>query len=246
MKVLAVALLCRIVMLATPMSAQRPVDSARTIGIAPIVVTAGALAAAFTVDAIIARHVEGSTTTETLGTARQLDRFGDVTGMAPIIGGLAVLGIVAHDRSLTRTAALALGSVATATVVTQATKYVVGRVRPYADPDRDGSDLRFFAGSPSFPSGHTAAAFALATSLGDATGHTWARIGFYVLATGTGWARITEQAHWLSDVVAGAAVGIASAKWASGRLRIFGLLAPRIMVGHNGSGLAWTVPIPGP
>lgn len=239
-------LLWRVATLATPASAQRPVDSAGTIGIAPLVVTAGALVTAFTLDAMIARHVEGSTTAGTLSTARQLDRFGDVTGMAPIIGGLAVVGLVAHDRTLVRTAALALGSIATATIVTQATKYAVGRVRPYADPDRDGFDLRFFSGSPSFPSGHTAAAFALATSLGDATGRTWARIGLYALATGTAWARITEQAHWLSDVVAGAAVGIASAKWTSGRLRVFGLRAPRIMVGRSGTGLAWTVPIPGP
>ncbi|MCC2679759.1 MAG: hypothetical protein K0R29_2335 [Pseudobdellovibrio sp.] len=59
----------------------------------------------------------------------------------------------------------------------------------------------------SFPSGHTATAFATATSLTYAYG--W-KAGFvaYPLAAFVGASRMADDMHWLSDVVAGAFVGI--------------------------------------
>jgi membrane-associated phospholipid phosphatase len=62
----------------------------------------------------------------------------------------------------------------------------------------------------SFPSGHTAQAFAAATFLAKEYGHksVWYSIGAYSLATGVGAMRILNDRHWLSDVVAGAGIGI--------------------------------------
>ena len=122
--------------------------------------------------------------------------------------------------------------------MTQATKEFVGRARPFQDQDRDGLDFAPFSSQTSFPSGHTAAAFAVATTLGDAAGSTWARAGLYGLATGTAWARLAEEKHWLSDVVAGAALGVLSARVANGRTAVLGLHAPRILRG----GVGWQVP----
>ena len=77
-------------------------------------------------------------------------------------------------------------------------KYSVGRLRP------DGSRHN------SFPSGHTATAFMTASMLHKEYGwrSPWFSIGGYTAAAVTGVSRICNNRHWLSDVVAGAAVGI--------------------------------------
>lgn len=66
----------------------------------------------------------------------------------------------------------------------------------------------------SFPSGHTAEAFASAEFLRqeykDASA--WYGIAGYAMAAATGYLRMYNNKHWLSDVVAGAGVGIASTK----------------------------------
>ena len=97
-------------------------------------------------------------------------------------------------------------SVAGAFVVTYGMKYLVDRERPYDRwPDRVHAYSR--ESSPSFPSGHTATAFALATSL-SITYPKW-----YVIAPSALWAcsvgvsRMNEGVHYPSDVLAGAAIG---------------------------------------
>jgi len=75
-------------------------------------------------------------------------------------------------------------------------KYTFGKQRP---GDRNNY--------VSFPSGHTATAFATATSLTYAYG--WkAGLVAYPLAAFVGASRMADDMHWLSDVVAGAFVGI--------------------------------------
>ena len=80
-------------------------------------------------------------------------------------------------------------------VVTHSMKFVVARERP-------DSTTR-----TAFPSGHASVAFASATSL--ALSYGWrAAIPGYGMAIFTGLSRLADNAHWLSDVVAGATVGI--------------------------------------
>lgn len=64
----------------------------------------------------------------------------------------------------------------------------------------------------SFPSGHTATAFMTATMLNKEYGHKspWVGIGAYSVATATGLMRMANNKHWLSDVLAGAGIGILS------------------------------------
>jgi membrane-associated phospholipid phosphatase len=77
---------------------------------------------------------------------------------------------------------------------TEVLKVAVGRERP------NGQD------NQSFPSGHTSNAFALAAV---AQGHYGWKVGApaYLLAGLMGVSRIHQDKHWLSDVVAGAALG---------------------------------------
>jgi len=83
-------------------------------------------------------------------------------------------------------------------------KHAVGRERP------DQADFR------SFPSGHTANAFATAEFLNQEYKDVSPWIGYagYTVATATGVLRMYNNKHWVSDVVAGAGFGILSTKLA--------------------------------
>jgi len=81
-------------------------------------------------------------------------------------------------------------------------KTLTKEVRP------DGSNFQ------SFPSGHTATAFAGAEFLWQEYKNKsiWYGISGYVVATGTGFFRIYNNKHWLTDVAAGAGIGILTTK----------------------------------
>jgi membrane-associated phospholipid phosphatase len=66
----------------------------------------------------------------------------------------------------------------------------------------------------SFPSGHTATAFACAEFLYQEYKDVsvWYGIAGYTVAAGTGFLRMYNNRHWLTDVVAGAGFGILSTK----------------------------------
>ena len=86
--------------------------------------------------------------------------------------------------------------------VVRGTKTVIGRERPY------GSNTQ------SFPSGHTGTSFVSAEFLYQEykDKSIWIGIGGYSVATFVGAARVYKNRHWVSDVVAGAGIGILSTK----------------------------------
>jgi hypothetical protein len=86
-------------------------------------------------------------------------------------------------------------SVVIAEFITESLKYTVRRERP------DGS------GANSFPSGHAADTMAFATALERHLGWRFA-VPAYVLASYVAVSRLHDNVHFLSDVTAGAAVGI--------------------------------------
>jgi membrane-associated phospholipid phosphatase len=98
-----------------------------------------------------------------------------------------------------------------------AIKIIAGRARPFASLD-NAANFGFLRGLRddkyrSFPSGHTASAFAFAAAVSSETQRWWPStrwvIGpiLYSGATLTGMSRIYNEAHWASDVMAGAALG---------------------------------------
>ena len=70
------------------------------------------------------------------------------------------------------------------------------------------------SGFNSFPSGHTATAFAGAEFFWQEYKDVsvWYGISGYIVATGTGFFRIYNNKHWLTDVATGAGIGILSTK----------------------------------
>ena len=138
---------------------------------------------------------------------------------------LALAAVAFLDRA-GRRKALAIGLACLATVlVTYLIKDLTGRNRPYVDLAGElrtdlppgswifaGPHLGFTGGARwgSFPSAHTTAAFALAAAL------SWfyprARGLFMTLALITATQRVLHAAHYVSDVLAGLAIGVGVAR----------------------------------
>jgi membrane-associated phospholipid phosphatase len=95
-------------------------------------------------------------------------------------------------------------------------KFAAGRERPSKTSDPNS----WRAGGDSFPSLHATAAFAIGTVLAESGNedYRWVRraVG-YGIGVATSYERLKHNQHWLSDTVAGAALGISSAHFAMGR-----------------------------
>lgn len=118
---------------------------------------------------------------------------------APIMAvyGLNACGIKGKNSFANRTAILVKAEVLVAAVT-----FSLKKITAVPRPD---------SGQPtSFPSGHTAEAFAAATFMAKEYGDQsiWYPIGAYTVATGIGAMRVLNNRHWGSDVLAGAGIGI--------------------------------------
>lgn len=119
------------------------------------------------------------------------------------------IGLIEHDKDLQNKSLVIGASVAATIVETYALKYIVKRSRPYITyPDINALDTE---GSPSFPSGHTSAAFGLATSLSLHYPKWYVVVPSFTWAGLTGYSRMYLGVHYPTDVLAGAALGVGTA-----------------------------------
>ena len=146
-------------------------------------------------------------------------RASDVLAFALLPAGIATHQLLAAGRAgSTREGAVDLLAVAQAAALTAdltlAVKYAVVRRRPaalHAGPDAargPDDDLSFFSGHTSFAFSLVAAAGTVSTVRGYPSAP-WVWGAGAALAAGTGWLRVAGDAHWLTDVLAGAAAGTA-------------------------------------
>lgn len=123
---------------------------------------------------------------------------------------MGIYALVRKDQPMLKEAIYIGTSVIEAIGITYGLKYTIDRQRPYEKyPDMvhpiEPED------SPSFPSGHTAAAFSLATSLSITYPKWYVIAPSAVWACGVGIARINQGVHYPSDVLTGAAIGVGCA-----------------------------------
>ncbi len=155
-----------------------------------------------------------------------LAHLGDLTGTygATFVGPASwLLGRVRGDSGTAVLGLRTTEAVVLSGVTIAAIKVLAGRTRPYASADNSPTHWNLFGGlrsdsTRSFASGHSALSAAAAVTLAAE----WRRQGargwktagpplVYALASLTAASRVRDRQHWMSDVVIGAAVGMASA-----------------------------------
>lgn len=135
------------------------------------------------------------------------------TILAPV--SLYAAGWVRKDSKMEQTALFAGEAVADSEIVATVLKDATRRVRPAAFPSQGNLSDSWFesrgsvvSGSGGFPSGHTIAAFSIATVVARRYGnHRWVPYAAYGLAAVVGFSRLSLSAHFLSDVFVGDALG---------------------------------------
>ena len=166
--------------------------------------------------------------------SNQVAEWGNAAGhlryAGPVLAAGWVVGQLSGRSHLSDAAAQATGAGLIAGGIATVLKRGFGRLRP-----NQGSSERFapFSDHSAFPSGHTTLAVAIATSLAHSTADKRADVLLYGTAALTGFARINDNKHWFSDVVAGAALG-----YLVGRQVNAGLKDTRPLVGPGFAGLS--------
>lgn len=126
-----------------------------------------------------------------------------------VVGGTAAAfyfaGRALHNDRARETGLLSAEALIDSSIVVSVLKVASQRQRPPAD-DSSGE---FFAGGSSFPSGHAASVWSVATVIDQEYGQhrPLVRLGVYGLATAVSLSRYTGRNHFLSDVLVGSAMG---------------------------------------
>jgi membrane-associated phospholipid phosphatase len=122
---------------------------------------------------------------------------------------LFVAGAIRKDTNMKRQALYVAGSIVVSSVITSVLKSTIKEDRPFVT--YPFITQLTVAGPKSFPSGHTAEAFTLATSLSMAYPKWYVIAPSYLWATAVGYSRMHLGVHYPGDVFAGAIIGSGSA-----------------------------------
>jgi membrane-associated phospholipid phosphatase len=136
---------------------------------------------------------------------RDVQKFGTKQYGLPVLLGFYGYGALADDNEAKAVALDGFSASVISALVTSSIKGMVGRARP-----NTGLGPHHFAplqGDYSFPSGHATGAFAFASVIATHYDSVWVDVTAYGIAGLVGAARIEQDAHWTSDVVAGALIG---------------------------------------
>ncbi len=149
--------------------------------------------------------VQRNRTDATDDAAKILERFGAEYSFG-VLGGFYLAGVAFEDS---RPKAVGLDGLAASLIasgmITPVLKVAVGRSRP--SRSERVYTFRPFSGSNSFPSGNTTQAFATASVITAHYDPLWVKMIAYGVAASVGLARIDRNAHFASDVAAGALIG---------------------------------------
>ena len=149
--------------------------------------------------------VQGKNSHWDRASSRFLYDIGSPTGAVFLHGATSLTAFLTDDDYLMDTTLLSLQSVLLSQLFAEGSKALTSRPRPRHS---GGEADRWGDGGSAFFSGHASGAFASMTIFAERYRHHrgvyW---GAYGLATAVSLSRINEDAHWASDVFAGAVVG---------------------------------------
>jgi len=148
---------------------------------------------------------------------------GSFTGtfIGAVPASLYLYGLFRHSSYAEETALLAGEAYVDSAIPHIVIKVVSRRYRPLAIPPNGSFSDTFFKSSTSvfgkgssFPSGHAAGAFSIATVIAQRYGHhRWVPFAAYTVATVFAFSRVPDRAHFPSDVFLGAALGYAITRY---------------------------------
>jgi len=173
----------------------------------PWVLVAGGTAALIASDHWSSRQLPN--TVDQVSISHDVSQLGAGYTVLPITAGLYIGGAIAHNEKARETGILGGEAILDSLIVAEVLKVTIRRQRPL---DADGNG-RFFQGGSSFPSGHAAESWALASVVAhEYNSNILYPITAYGLASLVSFSRLSGQNHYLSDVFAGSALG-----WFTGR-----------------------------
>jgi hypothetical protein len=180
---------------------------------AGVALLAGAAVYAYSLDSETREEVQEGRTSRSNSFAQAGDALGSGYVLAPV-GALYLYGRFQSSDRAKETALLGLESIVVSGVFNEALKVTAHRLRPNTDHSFDSwSGPGLSLSNLSFPSGHSATAFSLATVIAAEYGD---RKYIPPLAYGaaflTAWSRLNDNAHWFSDVFVGSAIGYFTAR----------------------------------
>lgn len=170
-------------------------------------VAAGVVAFGFAADVPARDKTQSNQTAALDDLTRIVEPFGAEYSWA-VIGAYGIAGFVFRDPEARDIAVdSALASILASGIITPILKRVIGRTRP--NQNEGSTSFHPFSGNQAFPSGHTTQAFAVASVISAHSDKVWVSVCAYTVAGLVGFSRIYHDAHWSSDVAAGAVIGTA-------------------------------------
>ena len=142
--------------------------------------------------------------------SRILSYPGSTYGVAAAATSFYLIGRRKHDERARETGILIAEGAIDSVIVVRALQVTTQRGRPKTGRERS----EFFDGGSSFPSGHSAQAWSMATIIANEYHDNRAvQIAAYGIAAAVSVARFTGGKHYISDVVVGSALGYGIGKY---------------------------------
>jgi hypothetical protein len=163
-----------------------------------LVPVTGITTAAFLTDTSFSKALPNST----LSAFKDI-RLGGVVALGAASGGLYLWSLRTHDQHQREAGLLATEAVIDSLVVTEAIKLAITRQRPL----QGNGQGQFFQGGTSFPSNHSAAAWAAAGILAHEYHGPLTKLFAYGLASAVSVASVGSKEHFPSDVLIGSGLG---------------------------------------
>ena len=139
-----------------------------------------------------------------------ISNAGSVYALAAAASTFYLIGRKKNDYRARETGLLSAEAMINSIIVEGALKGITQRARPLDGHERS----EFFDGGSSFPSGHATQAWAVATVIAhEYKDRPAVQIAAYGIASAVSVARFTGHKHYISDVVAGSALGFGIGKY---------------------------------